>query len=381
MAEKRDYYEVLGVQKGASADEIKKAYRQAAKKYHPDLNKDNPEAAAEKFKEANEAYEILSDDQKRAAYDQYGHAGVDPNAGFGGGGFGGGFGGFDMGDIFDSFFGGGFGGGSSRRAQNGPRRGNDIQHQVVLDFKEAAFGVDKEIEISRVEECDECHGSGCANGSKPETCSTCHGTGQVKSAQRTVLGNIVTQRTCSACGGRGSIIKNPCPKCSGKGRVRRKRVINVKIPAGIDEGQVIPMRGDGDKGAMGGPSGDLFIAVKIKPNDFFKREGTTVKCEIPITFVQATLGCEIEIPTIDGYVKYTIPEGTQTDTVFKIKGKGIPSIRGYGRGEQLVTVKVEVPKNLSHRQKDLLREFDKEVSGNCYKQSKSWKDKIKDFFD
>ncbi len=379
MADKRDYYEVLGVPKGSSADEIKKAYRQAAKKYHPDLNKDNPEAAAEKFKEVNEAYEVLSDDQKRAAYDQYGHAGVDPNAGFGGGGFGGGFGGFDMGDIFDSFFGGGFGG--SARASNGPRRGGDIQQEVELTFKEAAFGVERDIGVLRVEECDDCKGSGAANGSSPETCAVCHGSGQVKSTQRTPLGNFVTQRTCSACGGKGTIIKNPCSKCSGKGRVRRRKNISVKIPAGIDNGQTISVRGEGDRGTRGGSSGDLFVTIRIKPHDFFKREGNTVLCEIPITFVQATLGCDIEIPTIDGFVNYHIPEGTQTDTVFKIKGKGIPSLRGYGRGEQHVRVKVEVPKNLSQRQKELLREFDKEVSGNCYKQSKSWKDRLKDLFD
>ena len=380
MADKRDYYEVLGVSKGASQDEIKKAYRQAAKKYHPDLNKDNPEAAAEKFKEANEAYEILSDDQKRAAYDQYGHAGVDPNAGFGGGGFGGGFGGFDVGDIFDSFFGGGFGGGA-RRQSNGPRRGNDIQQEIELTFKEAAFGVERDFDILRVEECDECGGSGAAKGTSPETCPTCHGTGQVQSTQRTPLGNFVTQRTCSACGGKGTIIKTPCSKCSGKGRIRRKKTIAVKIPAGIDAGQTISVRGEGDRGTKGGPSGDLFVTIRIKPHDFFKREGTTVHCVIPITFVQATLGCDIEIPTIDGYMNYHIPEGTQTDTVFKIKGKGIPALRGYGRGEMHVKVKVEVPKNLSSRQKELLKEFDKEVSGNCYKQSKSWKEKLKDLFD
>lgn len=380
MAEKRDYYEVLGVDKSASGDDIKKAYRRAAKKYHPDLNKDNPEAAAEKFKEVNEAYEVLSDAQKKAAYDQYGHAGVDPNAGFGGGGYGGGQGfGFDMGDIFDSFFGGGFGGG--RRSSNGPRRGNDIQQTVELLFKEAAFGCEKEISVLRVEECDSCHGSGCKNGASPETCSVCHGSGQISSTQRTPLGNFVTQRTCSACGGKGTIIKNPCEKCSGKGRVRRKRNLTVKIPAGIDEGQSISLRGEGDKGAIGGPAGDLFVTVKIAPHDFFKRNGTTVLCEIPITFVQATLGCDIDIPTIDGYVNHHIPEGTQTDTVIKLKGKGIPSLRGMGRGEQQVKIKVEVPKNLSQRQKELLREFDKEVSGNCYKQSKSWKDKLKELFE
>ena len=378
MAEKRDYYEVLGVDKSASKDDIKKAYRQAAKKYHPDLNKDNPEAAAEKFKEVNEAYEVLSDDQKKAAYDAYGHAGVDPNAGFGGanaGGFG-----FDMGDIFDSFFGGGFGGGG-RRSQNGPRRGNDIQQVVELSFKEAAFGCKKDITVLRVEQCDDCGGSGCAAGSKPETCPTCHGTGQIKQTQRTPLGNFVTQRTCSACGGKGTIIKNPCQKCSGKGRVRRKATITVDIPAGIDEGQSVSIREGGDRGAMGGPAGDLFVTVKIKKHDFFRRNGTTVLCEIPITFVQATLGCEIDVPTIDGYEKLKIPEGTQTDSVFKLKGKGIPSLRGLGRGDMQVKVKVEVPKNLSQRQKDLLREFDKEVSGNCYKQNKSFLEKLKELFE
>ena len=362
--------------KNASADQIKKAYRQMAKKYHPDINKDNPDAE-EKFKEVNEAYEVLGDAQKKQAYDQFGHAGVDPNAGFGGG-QGGGFGGFDMGDIFDSFFGGGFGGGSSRR--NGPRKGGDIHQSVTLTFTEAAFGTKKEISFLRVEECETCHGSGAKNGTEAITCPTCHGTGQVKTTQRTPLGSFVTSRVCDACRGEVKIIKDPCKVCNGQGRVKRRRTMTVDIPAGIDNGQTISLRGEGDRGTRGGPAGDLLITVRIKRHELFTREGYNVLCEVPITFVQATLGCDIEVPTIDGKIRYHIPEGTQTDTVFRLKNKGIPSLRGGIRGDQMVKVVVEIPKNLSQKQKELLIQFDQE-SGGSYKRSKSFFEKLKDFLD
>lgn len=377
MAEKRDYYEVLGIEKGAGADQIKKAYRQMAKKYHPDVNKDNPEAE-EKFKEVNEAYEVLSDPQKKQAYDQFGHAGVDPNAGFGGGGGAGGFGGFDMGDILESFFGGGFGGGGNRR--NGPRKGGDIHQSVELTFTEAAFGVTKEIVILRVEDCETCQGTGAKKGTAPQTCSVCHGTGQVKTTQRTPLGSFVTTRVCDACRGEGKVVTDPCTVCNGQGKVRRRRTIKVDIPAGIDDGQTISMRGEGDKGSRGGPAGDLLISVRIKKHDLFTRQGNDVLCEVPITFVQAALGCDIEVPTIDGKIRYHIPEGTQTDTVFRLKNKGIPALRGGGRGDQRVKVIVEIPKNLSQRQKELLRQFDQE-DGGSYKRSKNFFEKLKDFLE
>lgn len=378
MAEKRDYYEVLGIEKGADGDQIKKAYRKMAKKYHPDINKDNPQAE-EKFKEVNEAYEILSDPQKKQAYDQFGHAGVDPNAGFGGGGAGG-FGGFDMGDIFDSFFGGfggGFGGGARR---NGPRKGSDIHQSVELTFTEAAFGVTKEIVILRVEDCETCQGTGAKSGTSPQTCPTCHGSGQVKTTQRTPLGSFVSTSVCSTCRGEGKIINDPCTVCNGQGKVKRRRTMTVKIPAGIDNGQTVSLRGEGDQGYKGGPSGDLLVTVRIKPHALFTREGYHVHCEVPITFVQATLGCDIEVPTIDGKIRYHIPEGTQTDTVFRLKNKGIPTLRGGGRGDQLVKVVVEIPKNLSQKQKELLMEFDKE-GGGSYKRSKTFFEKLKDFLD
>ena len=346
MADKRDYYEVLGVQKGASDDEIKKAYRKLAKKYHPDLNKDNPDAA-DKFKEAAEAYDVLSDSEKRSRYDQFGHAGVDPNAGFGGGGSGfGGFGGFDMGDIFDSFFGGGFGGGGGSR-RNGPMRGRDIQQAIELTFEEAAFGCKKKVSIIRSESCDECSGSGAKKGTSPVKCSKCGGTGQMRTVQNTPFGQFASTSTCNACGGRGTTISDPCPKCNGAGQVRKNRELEVNIPQGIDHGQTVSVRGQGEAGLRGGPSGDLLITVYIKKNNVFTREGNNVYVDVPITFVQAALGCEIEIPTIDGTVTQRFPEGTQHGTKFRLKGRGIPSIRTGVRGDQYVRVIVEIPKNLS----------------------------------
>ncbi|MBR4954238.1 MAG: molecular chaperone DnaJ [Oscillospiraceae bacterium] len=359
MADKRDYYEVLGVQKGASEDEIKKAYRKTAKQYHPDLHPGDKECE-EKFKEASEAYEILSDADKRAKYDQFGHAAFDPNAGFGGGGFGGGFGGFDdLGDILGSIFGGGFGGfggGSSARA-NAPRKGENARVNLSITFEEAAFGVTKEITIPRIEDCEECSGSGAAKGTHPETCSECGGTGSVRVQQRTPFGVMSSTSQCPRCGGTGKIIKTPCSVCNGKGKVKKTRKISVNIPAGIDHGQTISLRGQGHAGINGGPQGDLLITVSVKAHPLFERDGSNVMFEMPISFVQATLGAEVEVPTLDGKVKYTIPEGTQTGTIFRLKGKGIPYLNGNARGDQYVTVYIVTPKNLSKEQKELLRQF------------------------
>ena len=358
MAEqKRDYYEVLGVSKGASEDEIKKAYKKMARKYHPDLNPGD-KSAEEKFKEVNEAYEVLSDADKRARYDQYGHAGVDPN--FGAGGFGGGFdGGFDfsdLGDIFGSFFGGGFGGGR-RTNPNAPQRGESIRMAVTISFEEAAFGCEKEVTVERYEACDTCHGSGCAPGTSPEVCPDCHGTGTVQVRRQTPMGVFATSSPCPKCGGKGRIIHQPCKDCRGSGMMRKKKTIQASIPAGIDNGQTISVRGQGNAGKNGGPAGDLLITITVRPHELFRREGTSVLCEAPITFTQAVLGAELEIPTIDGKVKYTLPEGTQSGTTFRLKGKGIPSINGRGRGDQYVTVYIETPRNLNKEQKEALKKF------------------------
>ena len=308
--EKRDYYEVLGVSKGASEDEIKRAYKKLARKYHPDMNPGDKEAE-EKFKEVNEANEVLSDPDKKARYDQFGFAGVDPNYGAGGGYGAGGFDFGDLGDIFGSFFGGGFGGGGQRR-RNGPQRGESIRMSVSVDFIEAAFGCEKEVTVERSEQCPTCKGNGCAPGTTPEVCPDCHGSGAVTQSQRTPFGVMQTQAVCGKCRGTGKIIHQPCPDCHGSGRARKRKTVKVNIPAGIDNGQTISLRGQGHAGKNGGPNGDLLITVMVKPHDIFRREGTSVFCEAPITFTQAVLGAEMEIPTIDGKVKYTIPEGTQT---------------------------------------------------------------------
>lgn len=379
MADKRDYYEVLGVDKNASPDEIKKAYRKLAKKYHPDLNPDDKEGAEAKFKEATEAYEVLGDAEKKQRYDQFGHAAFDQTAGGGyGGGFGG-FDGFDVGDIFSSFFGGGFGGGQ-RRNPNAPTKGRDIMYNVDLTFEEACFGAEREISINHLEKCEECNGTGAAKGSSPITCPTCNGTGQVRTVQRTPFGNIQSSRTCDSCGGRGKIIKEPCKACGGKGSARRGKKVRVKIPAGIDNGQQVYVRGEGDAGTNGGPGGDLILNVKVKSHKLFIRQGYDILCEYPISFVQATLGAEVQVPTIDGKVSYNIPEGTQDGTVFRLKNKGIQRVNGTQRGDQYVTIKVEIPKGLNEKQKDLLRQFDSQVDPSKYKQSKSFFDKMKDIF-
>ncbi|WP_432664582.1 molecular chaperone DnaJ [Wukongibacter baidiensis] len=378
---KRDYYEILGVDKGSDDAAIKKAFRKLAMKYHPDRNPDNEEAE-QKFKELNEAYEVLSNKEKRNMYDQFGHAGVNGNGqgGFGGGGFSG-FGGFEdiFGDIFD-MFGGGGGGFSSGRRRNRPQKGPDIKVQVTLTFEEAAFGAEKEIEISRHEECEKCNGTGAKAGAGKRTCHKCNGTGEVRYTQRTPLGSFVNVRTCDTCHGEGVIIESPCEECNGQGKIRKNKKINVKIPAGVDSNSVITLRGEGEPGIKGGPPGDLYIVVRMLSHKIFKRDGYDIICEMPITFVQAALGDEIVVPTLDGRVKYNIAEGTQSGTVFRLKGKGVHVLNGNGRGDQYVKVVVETPKRLNDEQKDILRKFAEVMGEDVHEQRKSFFDKVKDVF-
>lgn len=378
MAEKRDYYEVLGIPKDASEDDIKKAYRKMAKKYHPDLHPGDKECEA-KFKETNEAAQILGDPEKRAKYDQFGHAAFDPSQGFGGGGgfngdFGGfgGFGGFgdifgDLGDLF------GFGTGSASRG--GPRRGESLRASVTLTFEEAAFGCKKELSVSRVDACPDCHGSGCASGTAPETCPDCHGSGSVRTTQRTPFGMVQSTGPCPKCGGTGKIIHTPCPTCRGKGNVRRSQKIGITIPAGIDDGQTISLKGKGNAGSGGGPAGDLLVTISVLPHAVFQRDGTSVLSAVSVTFAQAALGDEIEVQTLDGRVKLTVPEGTQPGTVFRLKGKGIPYLRGSGRGDQFVTVNVAVPKGLSAAQREALHAFAKAMNEQDTEPVGFWKRK------
>ncbi len=379
MAEnKRDYYEVLGVSKGASEEEIKKAYKKLARKYHPDMNPGDKEAE-EKFKEVNEANEVLSDPEKKARYDQFGFAGVDPSYGAGAGGGAYSAGGFDfgdLGDIFGSFFGGGFGGGT-RANPNAPQRGESLRTSVTISFEEAAFGCEKEISIERVETCDTCHGTGCEKGTTAEVCPDCRGTGVVQQRRQTPLGFMSTSAPCGRCGGKGKIIHQPCKACRGSGQLRRRKTLKVTIPAGIDNGQTISLRGQGNAGRNGGPAGDLLIVVGVRPHEIFRREGTSVLCEAPITFTQAVLGAELEIPTIDGKVKYSIPEGTQSGTTFRLKGKGIPGLNGRARGDQYVTVYIETPRNLNREQKEALRKFSDTLGESNYEQRKSFFGKFK----
>ena len=371
--QKRDYYEVLGISKGASEDEIKRAYKKMARQYHPDLNPGNQEAE-EKFKEVNEAYEVLSDAEKKARYDQYGHAGVDPN--FGAGGFDGSFDFGDLGEFFGKFFGGGFGGGR-RTNPNAPQRGESIRMALAISFEEAAFGCEKSVTIDRTEPCDTCHGSGCAPGATPEVCQDCHGTGTVQVRRQTPMGVFATSSPCPKCGGKGKIIHQPCKDCRGSGSVRRRKTIQATVPAGIDNGQTISIRGQGNAGKNGGPAGDLLITITVRAHELFRREGTSVLCEAPITFTQAVLGAELEIPTIDGKVKYTLPEGTQSGTTFRLKGKGIPAINGRGRGDQYVTVYIETPRNLNREQKEALKKFAEAVGENNYEERKKFFKKFK----
>lgn len=366
---KRDYYEVLGVGKDASQEDIKKAYRSLARQYHPDVNK--ADDAESKFKEAKEAYDVLSDDQKKAQYDRFGH--VDPNQGMGGGFNGADFGGF--GDIFDMFFGGG-----QRRNPNAPQRGGDLQYTLTIEFKEAVFGKKTDIHIPRTETCDTCQGSGAKPGTKPETCGVCHGSGQQEVVQNTAFGRIVNRRVCSACQGQGRIIKDKCGTCHGSGKVKKQRTISLNIPAGVDDGAQLRVTGEGEAGTRGGPPGDLYVVIRVKSHEFFEREGDDIYCEVPLTFAQAALGDEIEIPTLTEKVKLKIPAGTQTDTYFRLKGKGVPRLRGYGQGDQHVKVVVVTPTNMNDEQRELLREFARLSGEHTHEQNQSIFERMKKAF-
>lgn len=368
---KRDFYEVLGVSKSASDQEIKQAYRKLARKYHPDVNPGNKEAE-EKFKEATEAYDILSDEDKKQRYDQFGHAGVDPNqaGGFGGAGFD--FGG--IGDLFDMFFGGG---GGQRR--NGPQRGKDLRYDLSLTFEEAAFGTKKDIQVPRYESCDECQGTGAAKGTQPVTCTQCNGTGQVTSVQRTPFGQFQTAHVCPSCNGEGKIIKDPCKACNGQGKVRQVRTIQINVPKGSEDGLNLRLSGDGESGLRGGPPGDLYVVLHVKLHKIFVREGNNIYCEYPISFIQAALGAEVEVPVLDGgKAKLKVPEGTQTSTVFNLKGQGIPYRRGNGRGDMHVRVIVTTPTKLNDKQKQILQQFEENTSEQQQFGHKTFFDKIKD---
>ncbi|RJX29586.1 MAG: molecular chaperone DnaJ [Dethiobacter sp.] len=357
---KKDYYEVLGIGREATQEEIKKAYRKLARQYHPDVNSGDKESES-RFKEIKEAYDILSDPQKRENYDRFGHQ--EGAQGFGGFG---GFGdirdftsGFE--DIFDTFFGGGFNAGRNRQAST-PRRGADLRYDLEISLKDAVQGKETFVNIPRTENCPDCDGTGAKNGAQPVTCSACGGSGQQQVVKNTAFGRFVSIRTCEKCQGQGHIIKEYCPKCRGEGRVFRERKIEIKIPAGVDSGSKLRIPGEGEAGTRGGPPGDLYVIIHVRPHEIFKRQDNDLICEIAVNFVQAALGGELEVPTLDGKAKLRIPEGTQPGAVFRLKGKGVPSLRGFGKGDQLVRVKVEVPRRLNARQKKILREF-AQVSG------------------
>ncbi len=382
MADKRDYYEVLGTQKGASDEEIKKAYRTSVKKYHPDLHPDDKECE-EKMKEVNEAWECLSDPEKKAKYDQFGHAGIDPSYGAGGMG---GFSGFsdmgDIGDIFNSFFGGNpFGGSSSRNNANAPRRGQDIETTVEIDFMEACNGTKRDININRTEQCPDCYGSGAAPGTSTQTCSDCRGTGYVTSMRRTMLGMTQSTSPCSRCGGKGKVVTTPCSKCRGSGRFTQKKNITVNIPAGIDNGLIIQDRGKGHAGMNGGPSGDLHVRVVVRPHEIFERDGYDIHTEVPITFMQAALGGEVSIPTIDGNQPYTVKEGTQNGDKVRFRGSGVKKLNRTDRGDQYVVFNVEVPRNLNKKQKELLKAFDESLNKSNYTNRNKFFEKLKNIFE
>ncbi|MGN1138690.1 MAG: molecular chaperone DnaJ [Ruminococcus sp.] len=377
MAEKRDYYEVLGVQKGASEDEIKKAYRKSAKQYHPDLHPGD-KVAEEKFKEVNEAYEVLSDSEKRARYDQFGHAGVDPNFNAGGGSP---FGqDVDIGDIFNSFF-GGFGGfGGRRNNPNAPQRGNDVDTKIVITLDEAAKGCKKTISYQNILTCNDCHGTGAQKGTSPKTCTACGGAGRVTVSQRSPFGVVQTQRACDACRGKGKIVDTPCKSCGGNGRIRSTKKIDVTIPAGIADGQMLNIGGRGDSGINGGAAGDLHVYISVKPHDVFERRGDDVWCEMPITFAQAALGANVVVPTLYGKVSYTVHEGTQPGDVFKLKGKGIPHLNGRGNGDQYVRMNIEVPKTMNEKQKAAVKNLESLLSEKNYAKQKSFREKLRSMF-
>ena len=377
MANKRDYYEVLGIDKNATDEDIKRAYRKKAKECHPDLHPNDKEAEA-RFKELNEANEVLSDPDKRARYDQFGFDGPDMGGSAGGNPFGGmdfsGMGG--MGDIFDQLFNGGMGG-SAQARRNAPRQGNDVRYELRLTFEEAAKGCHKSVEFYRYENCATCGGSGAKPGTQPQTCSMCKGTGQIRQSG----GWMTTVRTCPACGGSGKVIKDKCSSCGGSGRVRMRRTLELDVPAGVDDNIVLSKRGQGEPGANGGPNGDLLIQITVKPHKLFRREGTNLRLEVPISFTQAALGGEIDVPTLDGSVKYTIPEGTQTDTEFRIRGKGIQQLGSNNKGDLIFKVRVETPRRLTEKQRELLRQFDGDDNGKQYDQRKTFIDKVKELFD
>ncbi|MGD8400087.1 MAG: molecular chaperone DnaJ [Bacillota bacterium] len=373
---KRDYYEVLGVSKTATDDEIKKAFRKLARQYHPDVNKDNPKAAEAKFKEANEAYSVLSDPQKRAAYDQYGHAANDPNFGAGMGGFGDtGFDGF--GDIFDMFFGGGRG---THRQRNGPQRGNDLRYDLEVDFEAAAFGKETVVEIPRTETCPTCHGNGAKPGTPIKTCPVCNGTGQVQVTQNTAFGRFVNVRTCERCHGEGKTIETPCPECRGSGRVRKTRKIDVKIPAGVESGSRLRISGEGEAGLRGGSPGDLYIYIYVKKHPEFERQGDDIYSEVKISMAQATLGTNIMVSTLDGKVELKIPEGTQYGTSFRLRGRGVTHLRGQGRGDHYVKVKISTPTRLTGEQRELFKKLALSFGEHLSADDKGFMDRVRDAF-
>ncbi len=376
MADKRDYYEVLGVDKGADDAALKQAYRSLAKKYHPDLHPGDAEAE-QKFKEINEAYGVLSDSEKRAQYDRFGHAAFDASAG-GGGGYSGFGGGFDFGDIFSSFFGGGGGG---RRRADAPVEGDDVGVRVILSFEEAVFGCKKEISYNRIEECPDCHATGAAPGTSPETCPNCRGTGRVTIQQRTFMGVMQSETSCQNCRGTGKVVKTPCSNCKGKGFIRLTKKLSVTIPEGIDNGQRVLLRGQGSAGRNGGRAGDLIIEVSVRPHPIFEREGNSVFCDIPISISEATLGAEIDIPMLNGKTKkYSIPEGTQPGTSFTMRGEGVADVNSKRKGNLVFTVVVEIPRNLNSEQKKLLREFGETLGDKNDAKQSGFRKKIRDLF-
>ncbi|GHV26585.1 molecular chaperone DnaJ [Clostridia bacterium] len=373
---KRDYYEILGAHKGASESEIKSAYRKQAKQYHPDLHPGDKEAE-DRFREINEAYEVLSDPQKKERYDQFGHDAFTQGGGAGGFDFNG-FGGFGGG--FESIFDVMFGGGGAAQRRNGPERGQDLRYDLTITFEEAVFGTRKEFRFNRQEPCDVCEGTGAKPGTKPETCKTCNGSGQVRQPTNSLFGQTITIRTCSACGGTGKIITDKCTKCGGGGRVRASRTATINIPAGMDDGQGLTLTGQGEPGRRGGPAGDLVVMLTVRAHKLFKREGYNLYCEMPLSFAQAALGGEIEIPTLNGPIKHNIPEGTQNETEFRFKGHGVQQLRGAGKGDLFVRIRVDIPKKLTEKQKNLLREFEDSLTGKEYEGRKSFFDKMKDLF-
>lgn len=373
----KDYYEVLGVSKGASDDEIKKAFRQQAKKYHPDLHPGDKEAEA-KFKEINQAYSILSDADKRAKYDRFGEAGVDPNGFGGGGGYGADY--VDLGDIFSSIFGGGFGGGGSRR-RNGPSKGSDLKYHMSLEFMEAAFGLERDIQITKEDLCKACGGSGAQPGTTPETCPSCRGAGRVQQQTQTLFGMTMVTKTCPTCSGRGTVIKVPCSQCRGRGRLKTSKVLHIKVPAGVDTGDLLPIKGEGEPGTNGGPYGDLYIEFRVKNHDVFRREGTNTFCDVPITYAQAALGAEIEVPTIYGKEKFILKEGTQPGDTSILRGRGIPNKTNPNmKGDHTIKFYIEVPTGLNREQKQLLTQFNNTLTDRNYTKRSQFFQKFKNLF-